>query len=74
MSTQVQDALGMFVFLAVELSVLFIGISLLVGVLQRRIPPAKIEVMLGSSHGRGYLLAAGLGPSLRFAVAPRFPC
>lgn len=34
MSSQLQDALGMFAFLAIELSVLFIGISLLVGVLQ----------------------------------------
>ena len=31
MSSQLQDALGMFAFLAIELSVLFIGISLLVG-------------------------------------------
>lgn len=30
MSSQLQDALGMFAFLAIELSVLFIGISLLV--------------------------------------------
>ena len=37
MSSQLQDALGMFAFLAIELSVLFIGISLLVGVLQRHI-------------------------------------
>ncbi|WP_286220620.1 permease [Marinobacter apostichopi] len=73
MSTQVQDALGMFVFLAVELSVLFIGISLLVGVLQRRIPPAKIEVMLGSSHGRGYLLAAGLGAITPFCSCSTIP-
>ena len=41
MSSQLQDALGMFAFLAIELSVLFIGISLLVGVLQRHIPPSS---------------------------------
>ena len=41
MSPQLQDALGMFAFLAIELSVLFIGISLLVGVLQRHIPPIQ---------------------------------
>lgn len=73
MSSQIQDALGMFVFLAVELSVLFIGISLLVGVLRRHIPPAKIEAMLGSSHGRGYLLAAGLGAITPFCSCSTIP-
>lgn len=61
MSSQLQDALGMFAFLAIELSVLFIGISLLVGVLQRHIPPSKVEALLTSSGKRGYFLAAGLG-------------
>ena len=37
--------------LAIELSVLFIGISLLVGVLQRHIPPSKVEALLTSSGG-----------------------
>ena len=59
MSPQLQDALGMFAFLAIELSVLFIGISLLVGVLQRHIPPSKVEALLTSSGKRGYFLAAG---------------
>ena len=58
MSPQLQDALGMFAFLAIELSVLFIGISLLVGVLQRHIPPSKVEALLTSSGKRGYFLAA----------------
>ena len=53
MSPQLQDALGMFAFLAIELSVLFIGISLLVGVLQRHIPPSKVEALLTSSGKRG---------------------
>ena len=56
MSPQLQDALGMFAFLAIELSVLFIGISLLVGVLQRHIPPSKVEALLTSSGKRGYFL------------------
>ena len=69
MSPQLQDTLGMFVFLAVELSVLFIGISALVGVLQRHIPPAKVEALLSSTGTRGYLLAAGLG-----AITPFCSC
>ena len=60
MSSQLQDALGMFAFLAIELSVLFIGISLLVGVLQRHIPPSKVEALLTSSvGGQGAILSAG---------------
>lgn len=69
MSSQLQDALGMFAFLAIELSVLFIGISLLVGVLQRHIPPSKVEALLTSSGKRGYFLAAGLG-----AITPFCSC
>lgn len=73
MSSQIQDALGMFAFLAVELSVLFIGISLLVGVLQRHIPASKIETLLSSSHGRGYLIAAGLGAITPFCSCSTIP-
>jgi hypothetical protein len=51
MSSQLQDALGMFAFLAIELSVLFIGISLLVGVLQRHIPPSKVEALRSCPTG-----------------------
>lgn len=69
MSSQLQDALGMFAFLAIGLSVLFIGISLLVGVLQRHIPPSKVEALLTSSGKRGYFLAAGLG-----AITPFCSC
>ena len=73
MSPQLQDTLGMFVFLAVELSVLFIGISALVGVLQRHIPPAKVEALLSSTGTRGYLLAAGLGAITPFCSCSTIP-
>ena len=73
MSSQLQDALGMFAFLAIELSVLFIGISLLVGVLQRHIPPSKVEALLTSSGKRGYFLAAGLGAITPFCSCSTIP-
>ena len=73
MSPQLQDALGMFAFLAIELSVLFIGISLLVGVLQRHIPPSKVEALLTSSGKRGYFLAAGLGAITPFCSCSTVP-
>ncbi|MCC0517963.1 permease, partial [Pseudomonas aeruginosa] len=60
-------------FLAIELSVLFIGISLLVGVLQRHIPPSKVEALLTSSGKRGYFLAAGLGAITPFCSCSTIP-
>ncbi|MBZ0334045.1 permease [Marinobacter sp. AL4B] len=73
MSPQLQDTLGMFAFLAVELSILFIGISLLVGVLQRHIPPSKVEALLSSKGSRGYFLAAGLGAITPFCSCSTIP-
>lgn len=63
----------MFLFLAVELSALFLGVSLLVGMLQRHIPPARIEAMLSSSRRRSYLLAAGLGAITPFCSCSTIP-
>lgn len=73
MSPQLQDTLGMFAFLAVELSALFIGISLLVGMLQRHIPPSRVEALLSSSRRRSYLLAAGLGTITPFCSCSTIP-
>lgn len=73
MSPQLQDTLGMFAFLAVELSALFIGISLLVGALQRHISPTKVEALLGSDRYRSYFLAAGLGAITPFCSCSTIP-
>lgn len=73
MNAQLQDTLGMFAFLAVELSALFLGISFLVGVLQRHIPPSKVEALLSSSGKRGYFLAAGLGAITPFCSCSTIP-
>nr|WP_067285978.1 permease [Marinobacterium profundum] len=73
MPSQLQDALGMFAFLAVELSALFIGISLLVGALQRHIPPSRVEALLSSRRRRGYALAAGLGAITPFCSCSTIP-
>ena len=63
------DTLNMFVFLAVELTLLFLLISYLVGVLQEYIPPSKIQSILSSKNGKGYLVAALLG-----AITPFCSC
>lgn len=71
--SQLHDALGMFIHLGVELSVLFIGISLLVGVLQRHIPPSRVEALLSSTRRSSYLLAAGLGAITPFCSCSTIP-
>ncbi|MDC9598246.1 permease [Xenorhabdus anantnagensis] len=73
MSSQLQETLNMFVFLAIELSALFIGISLLVGILQRHIPPAKVEALLSANRRRGYFLAAILGSITPFCSCSTIP-
>ena len=55
MSQEMQDTLGMFAFLALELSALFLLISYLVGVLQRYVPQEKIAAALSARRGKSYL-------------------
>ncbi len=69
----VMKTLEMFVFLAVELSVLFIIISAGVSLLQQYISNEKIQSMLGASHGRGYFLAAMLGAITPFCSCSTIP-
>ena len=63
------DTLNMFAFLAVELTILFLLISYIVGVLQEYIPPSKIQNILSSKNGRGYIVAGFLG-----AITPFCSC
>ena len=70
---KVQQALDMFVFLAVELTLLFLIISYLVGVLQLYIPPAKIQNILSSKGGKGYFIAGLLGAITPFCSCSTIP-
>lgn len=67
------DTLNMFAFLAVELTVLFIFISYIVGVLQEYIPPSKIQTILSSKNGRGYIVAGFLGAITPFCSCSTIP-
>ena len=69
----VTETLNMFAFLAVELTVLFLLISYLVGVLQEYIPPAKIQSILSGRKGRGYIVAALLGAITPFCSCSTIP-
>lgn len=67
------DALSMFAFLAIELTALFLIISYLVGVLQEYIPPQKIQSILSSKGGRGYVIAGFLGAITPFCSCSTIP-
>jgi uncharacterized membrane protein YraQ (UPF0718 family) len=68
-----RETLGMFAFLAVELTALFLLISYLVGVLQDYIPPAKIQAILSGENGKGYLVAGFLGAITPFCSCSTIP-
>ncbi|RYV03583.1 hypothetical protein SOPP22_03810 [Shewanella sp. OPT22] len=63
----------MFLFLGAELTILFLVISYIVGFLQEKIPPAKIQSILSSKNGRGYLIAALLGAITPFCSCSTIP-
>ena len=68
-----QEAANMFAFLAIELTLLFLGVSYLVGVLQEYIPPQKIQNILASKNGKGYVWAAFLGAITPFCSCSTIP-
>lgn len=68
-----QDAAEMFVFLAVELSLLFIVISAGVSLIRQKVQDHKIQQMMGARKGRGYLTAALLGAVTPFCSCSTIP-
>ncbi|MDZ7783560.1 MAG: permease [Halioglobus sp.] len=73
MSTALADSLGMFAFLAVELSLLFVIVAFLVSVLRQRIPQHTIDRVLGAGHARSYWLAALIGALTPFCSCSTIP-
>ena len=72
-NNMLQDTLGMFAFLAVELTLLFLLISYMVGVLQEYIPPSRIQSILGGKNGKGYVVAGFLGAMTPFCSCSTIP-
>lgn len=68
-----REAAGMFLFLAVELSLLFIVISAGVSLIRQKIPDHKIQQMMGARKGKGYLLASLLGAVTPFCSCSTIP-
>ena len=71
--TMAREALDMFVFLATELIILFLAISYIVGVLQEFLTPEKIQSILSSRNGKGYVVAALLGAITPFCSCSTIP-
>lgn len=67
------ESAAMFAFLAVELTILFLLISYLVGVLQEYIPPHRIQAILSSKNGKGYVVASLLGAITPFCSCSTIP-
>jgi len=71
--TMLEQTLGMFAYLAVELTILFLAISYLVGVLQMFITPQRVRQTMSSQNGRGYIIAALLGAITPFCSCSTIP-
>nr|WP_246237638.1 permease [Caldichromatium japonicum] len=63
----------MFLFLALELSLLFLAVSFLVDLLRRRLSETTIQHWVGDGRPRSYLLAAGLGAITPFCSCSTIP-
>lgn len=68
-----EEALSMFAFLAIELTILFLAISYVVGILQEVITPEKVQSILSSRNGKGYVIAALLGAITPFCSCSTIP-
>ena len=70
---QFQESFIFFLLLSLEMAVLFVGISFLVGILLDILPPNRIGNILSSKNGRGYLVGAGLGALTPFCSCSTIP-
>lgn len=68
-----QVSLKFFAAAMVELSLLFIGISFFVGVLNEFLPRERMQLWLSGKRGRGYLVGALLGSLTPFCSCSTIP-
>ncbi|WP_417228417.1 permease [Amphritea sp.] len=71
--SMLEEALGMFAFLGIELTALFLVVSFIVGVIQEFLPANKIQAILSSKSGKGYFSAAILGGMTPFCSCSTIP-
>lgn len=70
---KLQNTFEMLLFLAVEITVLFLLISYLIGVVLEFLPPERIQRTLNASNGSSYLAAVGLGVLTPFCSCSTIP-
>lgn len=70
---KVGQAFDMFLFLAVELTLLFLIISFIIGVILDSMPAERIQKILGSKGGKGYVSAGLLGALTPFCSCSTIP-
>ncbi|MEG3638689.1 permease [Magnetococcus sp. PR-3] len=68
-----KEALSFFTFTFAELAILFVGISMFVGILQIYIPAEKVKKLLSARQGRGYIVGASLGALTPFCSCSTIP-
>jgi uncharacterized membrane protein YraQ (UPF0718 family) len=68
-----EKALRFFAFAFVELTLLFIGISFVVALLQHYLTSPRVQSILSARNGRGYLVGAGLGALTPFCSCSTIP-
>ncbi len=71
--TMLGEAFDMFLFLAFELTLLFLVISFIIGVILDYLPNEKIQQILGSKGGKGYISAGLLGALTPFCSCSTIP-
>lgn len=69
----VRQSLNFFAFAMVELTILFVGISFIVGCINEFLPQEKVKNVLSGRKGRGYLVGAALGGMTPFCSCSTIP-
>lgn len=69
----IQNSVDFFLFAMVELTVLFIGISFIVGCINEFLPQDKVRRLLSGRKGRGYVVGAALGGLTPFCSCSTIP-
>lgn len=69
----IKASVGFFLYTMVELAILFVGISFLVGVINEFLPQEKMRQWLSGRNGKGYLIASALGGLTPFCSCSTIP-
>lgn len=69
----IAESAAFFAFTMVELAILFVGISFLVGVINEFLPPDKVQRWLSGRNGRGYFIGSILGGLTPFCSCSTIP-